>query len=195
MATKRPYTPRFAVLVLCAAACSAGGKTSTPATTIASPEALAKLGPCPPRIATTSLTKLNTGIPGLDEKLVPIAVLNARICEYDSQYVTSSDMVPGPLIRSAFLHLAAARRLENAANQLQLGTYGALGCTGPGGGEDVFFLTFGNQAQQVVLEEPYGACGGGQVSNGATGAGPTSIWLDDLDAYLRASTAKDPVRP
>jgi hypothetical protein len=108
----------------------------------------------------------------LRQKLVPIAALNVRICDYASI---------GALIDSALLKPVAAARLEDETNRLAA-VARPTACHGPP--HPVFVVTFANDTQQVNVNNA-----GCAVSNGVLVATPTKKWLNDLAEYATTSTS------
>lgn len=175
---------RVAVLVVLVSACSSGGghgpdaahSSAAVKSAVSSSQVVAKLGPCPtqyPLTSVTSLTTLNAGVPGLDKRLVPIAALNVRVCEYD---VPSSATTR--LRASGSLKPVPVPTFERETNRLPKRSV-APSCAGTTRRAlTEFLLTFANKSRSVSLEA-YGTCQGG-VNNGHFYARPTRKWLKEL---------------
>jgi hypothetical protein len=151
----------LAALVLLVAGCSSGGGK----------HATWDLGSCPSLPPTTSLAKLNAGVQGLAKRLVPIAAVRVRWCEYGlSTGRVDTFMLPQP----------AVTLFEGDTNRLPAGSL-AASCMA-----DVpfDFLTFASGSQKVVVAE---SCG--DVTNGVFSALPTAQWSNELQQYTTGSTA------
>jgi hypothetical protein len=195
----------LATLALCLTACSSGGRqhssttttsrsasttaarqrsrviaaTTTPAST---PHVVANLGPCPKLFPFGPASGLNTGVSGLDKKLVPIAALSVRLCRYDLVEVNVHTST-FPLAGSGILTGAPATQLEGLANHLP--TAQTRGC----GSGQLFLLTFASETQHVDVEEGTNAkdpTGCGPVNGKWGGGQSTGQWLNELGVNTRA---------
>ncbi len=172
-ATSRVFGVSVAAVVLLVAGCSSsGGKHATPTTTTVSPSRIVvKLGPCPSLPSAASLTRLNAGVQGLAKRLVPIAAVKVRACEYD----------PTLTLRGTFtLSQQLAAQFETETNRLPAG---ALLADCSFDAPDNFLIS-ASDSQQVVVND---VCAG--FSNGVFTAIPTTEWSNELQRYTTFSTA------
>jgi hypothetical protein len=174
-----------ATAALLAAGCSSGGgKHAAPATTTTSTritpspaQIVRNLGPCPKRYPDASITKLNTGIKGIDKNLVPISASVVRICKY--VLPPNANTIPAGLISSGIgvLTPPATATFEAETNRLPKAD-ARIDC--PATMPPFFFLTFANQTQQVNVWEANGC---GFKTNGAIAVGMTTHWFNEVQAY------------
>jgi hypothetical protein len=167
----------FTVVV---AGCSSGGRgQASPTTTIATASSTAatpttvsrspavrNLARCPSGPDSLRLLAFrNAGVAGVAERLVPIAALDVRLCNYGPQ---------GRLASSALGQSIAAGRLATQANGFQKFTapQRRLACREV----DVTLLIFASDSQQVSIET-YG-CGVNVATNGVLTVRPSNTWLD-----------------
>jgi hypothetical protein len=167
----------LAALVVCLGACSSGGgKQATPATNTSTPttaattttvspsQIVANLTKCPSNAPTESVTNLNAGVHGLDEKLVPIIALTVRVCRYPKA------------VAPLFYDSQAAGQFENATNRFATrpaaGTHGHVACTAA----PLYVLTFASNTEQVNIE----VLGCRYATNGVLDANPSAQWLNEL---------------
>jgi len=167
----------FAVLV---AGCSSGGgkqvsatttiattsSTAATPTTVSRSPVVRNLAQCPVGPDSPQLLEFrNAGVAGLAERLVPIAAVNVRLCNYGPQ---------GRLASSALGQSIAAARLATQANGFQKFTLppGGFGCRQV----DATLLIFASDSQQVSIET-YG-CGVNVATNGFLTVRPSKTWLN-----------------
>jgi hypothetical protein len=131
----------------------------------------ANLGPCPNLLPSGSLVKLNAGIRGLRNALVPINARNVRVCEYGS----GRDVIPFGLVASGSLGPPAATRFGDETNRL-LPRRGPGLLSGPDG--VTFLLTFANDSRRVNM-----TVNGSLYTNGLFTAIPTPHWVKELQQY------------
>jgi hypothetical protein len=174
-------------MALLVASCSSGGGNhASPTTTIATPSSTAattttvspahlatNLGPCPKDDPVSLPGRLNVGIKGLGQKLVPIVALNVRVCRYD------------PRAPSTVLKPPDAMRLEAEANRLLI-VKDAIRYNCAPTNPPYFFVTFANDRQQVDVWED-GGCG--FITNGVLTVSTTTKWRNELQRYTTSSTA------
>ena len=192
LANRRVVGACVVIVALLVVGCSSGGGNRSSSTTIASATTntstsrrVAKLGPCPKQYPNTPLNKLNTGVRGLDKKLVPISAATVRICKWGARDVHTSSgeqTVPDKLVGFATLTSRRASVFEDLTNHQPNGQAGPIGCTGPNGGIGYEFLrlTFANGSDRIDVEEDDGPCAGPQLSNGKFFAVPGLAWLTDV---------------
>jgi len=136
------------------------------------------LGACSKHEPTNSsgelLTRLNSGIHGLDQQLVPIEVFAVRICAY----VEGPQAPRTPLVASGVLIAPAAQLLGNDTNRLPKNPYTQCG---PSPTQDDFVVTFASSSQRVEVLA-IGGCGG-DVTNGRFHAEPVLKWFNKLQRY------------
>jgi hypothetical protein len=77
------------------------------------------LGPCPQNYPNTPLTMLNSGVAGLDKKLVPIVATEVEVCSYGRPLQYPLTPPPLTLYGSGRLAAQAAATFENETNRLQ----------------------------------------------------------------------------
>jgi hypothetical protein len=194
-------------LALGVAGCSSGGKHAAPTTSApTSATALgvatrvpgggtgpldraATLGPCPMHFPIGLLSRLNTGVQGLDKTLVPIVASKVRICQYDVGLPKTTGPVglTGPqseVIGTVVLTSAASARLGtqvDAFPRFSSASSSLPGCGGPTYHAEYFLLTFANHADNVDVEEDNTRCD--PLSNGTLRANPSSSWINELQRY------------
>jgi hypothetical protein len=184
--TKRSYVVGLLALAVCASACSSGGIHGAPSRHHGSrPVAVAeKLGPCPRRMPTTSLTTLNAGIAGLNNKLVPVVAVKVRLCSYVGIVVQDSSGFHDEakqLLGSRLLSGPAAKKLEDDANALAKG--GPSGCGSPpvpGRFVQFFLLTFASDTRAVDVEEEYPSCNPGPFNGKFLAQLDSGKWHSEL---------------
>jgi hypothetical protein len=191
---KRSYVVGLVALLVCANACSSsGGKQSAPTTTRALTattlggvtgdpgggtgllDVAANLGACPKHLPGNEQLEPNIAAAhGLAQKMVPIAAVRVRICDFRF----SSDL---PLLAGSFLGRTAARLLEDTANGLPRVSPGVAVAPGPGDANAVLhFVTFASDSQEVTLSD----VDNGIVSNGTLFARPTTTWGLELLGHV-----------
>jgi hypothetical protein len=144
--------------------------SATQSTTTVSLPQRVKLGPCLESEPPTPLNKLNSGIRGLESKLVPIGVTTVRVCAY-------GHVLHGPsLLRFGQLAGPAAVDLANTANGMRVAPRQNLSLCGSG--LPPFLITFANDTQQVTLAS---YC---VVSNGALNTSASETWFNKLNLAL-----------
>jgi len=99
-------------------------------------------------------------VPGLREKLVPIAALNVRVCQYIGEELVGTDLAE-PLATTGF---------EQEVNRFPAST------PLPECSPQFSLMTFANNSQQVEVADT----GCGVLTNGALTVKPTTIWSDEL---------------
>jgi len=135
--------------------------------------AVANLGPCPKVYPNGPSAKLNAGIKGLNKKLVPIAALSVRICEYGG--------VPQRLEYFGREGSGTAKGFEDETNGLATARSENVTCDQmPGAAFKV--VTFASDSQQVTITER--VCVG--ITNGVLFAHPTTHWTDLATLILRS---------
>jgi hypothetical protein len=203
------FPKRLSAYVLVAAAallvvgCSSGGNHATPTTTratttsvtgtalggssfvgktgsVSTPPIRPALVPCPQQLPGVSLTKLNAGITGLAEKVVPIASVKARVCRFGLAEQLQYDDV---------LSKSAATQIEDETNRL-LAVAPDYSPTCPSG-IPAYFITFASGSQRVVVM--YNGCG--VVTNGVRSAQADTNWLDELRGKPGPPSAGGPMTP
>jgi hypothetical protein len=162
-----------ALALLVAGCSSGGGKQSVPTTTAqvgippstatgTKSHVVANLGRCP-KGPNVSLAAMNTHVAGLNNRLVPIRVLNARACQYS---------FGGRLIASPTLGQSVAMGLQRQTNQLS-STPVRLAPVNCGANAPSYIVTFVSSTQRVSIASYH--CG--RVVNGAIVAQPSRSWL------------------
>jgi hypothetical protein len=141
------------------------------------------LGPCPdanPAVIGQhfSLSALNSGVLGLDTKLVPFDALRVRVCSYGWRG-------GGELSGSAVLKSGVAAQFVTSTNRLQTRAHPPrrLVCHEL----DTSLLTFttATKRMDVAVED----CGSGQASNGSLTVNLTQTWRNELQRDTTGSTA------
>ena len=155
---------------------SAATTTAPPRTTAVSPAPLvADLGPCP-KGGPASRPRGAPNAPGLRNALVPIVVLQVRVCRYDA--TAPSTIVRPPYAMQLTADTNRLRKIDNAA---------ALDCapTQP----PYYFVTFANDTQHVDVWED-GGCG--FVTNGVLTAAATTRWRNVMRNYTTPRAGQIP---
>jgi len=191
LAKRRAFGTLVVAVALFVAGCSSGGgKQSTPTTVRP-----LSLGSCPKTEPNTDLTKVNTGVKGLDRVLVPITAVQVRMSRYS--------LVPGAgLIGERTLVSSDAARFEAETNRFPASLpttlpapppYSPSGSQGLVGDEGCMqewrhLVTFASDSQQVEIYED----GCGAVSNGVLGAQSTAQWFSELQHDTAAALCSAP---
>jgi hypothetical protein len=163
----RPGVAQVATETKCARGCNELSFLAE-ITVVSATHVVANLGQCPSTAFFGSGPGgINSGIRGINERMVPITALNVRLCAY------GLDRRP---TRVALLKPAAALRLQADTNLLR--TLAGDGSSSCHPAQRSFLLIFANDTQQVDVQDFCGV-----VGNGAIAAKSTMTWLNELQHY------------
>ena len=192
-----PICACVTALVVCAGACSSGGRNqSTPTTASGATTTLtrvpsvpraapgrvhvaAKLGPCPKRPPLFT-DRANGDTKGLDKELVPIVAVNVRICEY----LSYGDISRGKLVASGLLAPRLAATFAKETNLQPRGYPGPVSVTGPGGANDYFDAP----SRTTPSTSTYGAAASGAPIRQCS----TDVWSAQSDDAALGSRCRYP---
>ena len=163
----RPGVAQVVTQTRCARGCDELGFLAE-ITVVSATHVVAGVGQCPSTpFFGSGPGGINSGMRGINERMVPITALNVRFCEYG---------LDGRLTRVALLKPAAALRLQAVTNLLH--TLAGAGSSSCHPAQQSFLLVFANDTQQVDVQDFCGV-----VGNGAIAAKPTTKWLNELQHY------------